>query len=71
MLLHKKSSAILAMKQFLATVKNQHGSTIKEWMSDAGGEYKLEAFNKALKNEGIKILQSAPHTPQQNGLLNA
>jgi transposase InsO family protein len=67
MLLHEKSSVILAIKQFLAAVKNQHGSTIKEWMSDARGEYKLEAFIKALKDEGIKILQSAPYTPQQNG----
>jgi transposase InsO family protein len=41
--------------------------TIKEWMSDAGGEYKLEAFLKTLKDAGISIKQSAPHTPQQNG----
>ena len=34
-------------------------------MSDAGGEYK--AFDLMLKEQGIHILQSAPHTPQQNG----
>jgi len=48
-------------------IKNQYGKTIKEWMSDAGGEYKSTAFLKALNEQGIKVLQSAPHTPQQNG----
>jgi hypothetical protein len=36
-------------------------------MLDAGGEYKSEAFLKTLKDTGISINQSAPHTPQQNG----
>jgi transposase InsO family protein len=48
-------------------VRNQYNTTIKEWMSDAGGEYKSEAFLKTLKDAGISIKQSAPHTPQQNG----
>ena len=65
--LREKSAAILALKQFMAYVKNQHNANIKEWMSDAGGEYKSDAFLKTLKDAGIKILQSAPHTPQQNG----
>jgi transposase InsO family protein len=48
-------------------VKTQHNAMIKEWMSDAGGEYKSDAFLKTLKDADIKILQSALHTPQQNG----
>ena len=36
-------------------------------MSDASGEYKSDAFLKILKDEGITVHQSAPHTPQQNG----
>jgi hypothetical protein len=36
-------------------------------MSDASGEYKSDAFLKILKDTGITVLQSAPHTPQQNG----
>ena len=66
-LLRDKASAITALKQFMAMVKNQYSTDIKEWMSDAGGEYKSDAFLKTLKDAGIKILQSAPHTPQQNG----
>jgi transposase InsO family protein len=66
-LLHKKSAAITALKQFIALVKTQYSADIKEWMSDAGGEYKSDTFLKTLKDAGIKILQSALHTPQQNG----
>jgi hypothetical protein len=62
-----KDAALGVLKQFLAMVKTQHNATVKEWMSDAGGEYKSDAFLKTLKDAGIKILQSAPHTPQQNG----
>ena len=36
-------------------------------MLDAGGEYKSNEFLNALKDNGIKVLQSAPYTPQQNG----
>ena len=36
-------------------------------MSDAGGEYKSTEFLKLLQGEGIKVLQSISHTPQQNG----
>ena len=36
-------------------------------MSNAGGEYKSNTFLKTLKDAEIKILQSALHTPQQNG----
>ena len=43
-LLRDKASALLALKQFLAMVRNQYNTTIKEWMSDAGGEYKSDTF---------------------------
>ncbi len=66
-LLCEKSAAITALKQFIMLVKTQYGADIKEWMSDAGGKSKSDAFLKTLKDVGIKILQSAPHTSQQNG----
>jgi transposase InsO family protein len=65
--LRTKAAAIFALKHFIALVKNQFGTTIKEWMSDAGGEYKSEVFLNTLKEQGIRILQSAPYTPKQNG----
>ena len=63
-LLHDKASAITALKQWLALIKNQYDSTIKEWMSDAGGEYKSDAFLKIPKDAGITVHQSVPHMPQ-------
>ena len=39
---------------------------VKQWMSDAGGEYKSDEFICTLKDNGIKVLQSVPRTPQQN-----
>jgi hypothetical protein len=66
-LLHNKALAINALIQFLAIVKNQFSNTIKSWMSNAGGEYKSDKFLTMLKDNGINILQSVPHTPQQNG----
>ena len=62
-----KSSAIGTLKQYIALVNNQFDTSIKEWMSDAGGEYKSKVFLNTLKDQGIRILQSTPYTPQQNG----
>ena len=66
-LLHSKGAAINTLKQFLALLKNQYSTTPKEWMSDAGGKYKSDEFICTLKDNSIKILQSIPHLPQQNG----
>ena len=46
-LLRQKLSAINALKDFLAMVLNQYGRTIKEWMLDAGGEYKSVMLQQA------------------------
>ena len=62
-LLCDKALAITALKQWLTLIKNQFDLTIKEWMSDAGGEYKSNAFLKHLKDAGITVLQSVPHIP--------
>jgi len=36
------------------------------WMLDTGKEYKSNAFDKDLKNRGIRIFQSISYIPQQN-----
>ena len=65
--LRTKDAALTATFQFIELVKNKFNSTIIQWMSDAGGEYKSKAFEKMLKDRGIKILQSIPYAHQQNG----
>ena len=44
----------------------QHNAHVIGWMSNAGGEYKSDLFNRALLEKEIKIYQSAPRTPMQN-----
>ena len=67
MALCSKGAAITAAKDFLEMVCVQHNVHIIGWMSDAGGEYKSDLFDRALLEKGIKIYQSAPWTPMQNG----
>ena len=60
-------SALTATCQFLQMVKMQFQVSIQGWMSNFGGEYKSAAYNDLLKGEGIRVYNSAPHVPQQNG----
>ena len=64
--LHTKDAALVATCHFLKMMSTQFKTQVEQWMSNAGGEYKSKAFNSMLKEQGICILQSAPHTPQQN-----
>jgi len=65
--LRSKAAAITAAKDFLEMVRVQHNAHVIGWMSDAGGEYKSDLFDRALLEKGIKIYQSAPRNPMQNG----
>ena len=65
--LRTKDAALPAMKQFIAMAETQYQVRIAGVMSDAGGEFKSNAFIEMLKDRGIKILQSIPHVHQQNG----
>ena len=65
--LHTKDAALTATYHFIQMVGNRFNSTIAQWMSDTGGEYKSKAFEKMLKDRGIEILQSIPYAHQQNG----
>ena len=62
-----KAAAITAAKDFLEMVHIQHNAQVVGRMSNAGREYKSKLFNRALLEKGIKIFQSAPWTPMQNG----
>ena len=67
MALRSKAVAITATKYFLEMVHIQHNVHVIGWMSDASREYKSNLFDRALLEKGIKIYQSAPWTPMQNG----
>lgn len=57
--LNAKSQVALIFPQFRLLVEKQFGFTIKNLFSDNGGEFA----------SGISWLTTAPHTPQQNGIV--
>lgn len=65
--LRKKSDAYQAILDFLAMACTQHNITVKEFMTDAGGEFKSDALLTKFKELGIKTRTSIPHMHQQNG----
>jgi len=68
-MLTSKDKAIQAIRHFLFIIENQYHASVKLWMTDTEGEYKLTAFDQILKDRGICILQSASYTPQQNSCM--
>ena len=66
-LLRKKSDTLAAFKHFVAMIKTQFNASLKELMSDFGGEYKSKDFDEFLKSSGIQTRTSVPYMHQQNG----
>ena len=64
----RKFEVIDCFRQFKAQVENQQGQTIKRFRSDGGGEYTSGEFNNLLEEAGIIREQTAPYTPEQNGV---
>src|SRR5271156_5819771 len=48
-------------------VKTQYSTSVKEFMSDFGGEFKSQEVNDLLRDLGIRICTSVSHMHQQNG----
>ena len=66
-LLKQKSDTLCAINDFLALVRMQHNALVKQFMTDAGGEYKSFNLSNKLKELGISHQMSVPHMHQQNG----
>ena len=65
-LLKQKSDTIRAIDDFLALVRTQHNALVKQFMTDAGGEYKNFNLSNKFKELGISHQMSIPHMHQQN-----
>ena len=63
--LRTKDEAYIALKQLIADVAPI--GRIKEIHSDNGGEYKSQAFETVLRDNGIRHTMTAPYSPYQNG----
>ena len=66
-LLKYKSEATDKMKEYVKYVKIRFGKTPKKIRSDGSGEYVNEQLRSFLRDEGITVETSLPHSPQQNG----
>lgn len=64
--LKQKSEVKDALKEVLVFAKTQ-GNSIKEFLSDNGGEFDNYEVRKMLKDFGVTQRLTAPYTPQQNG----
>ena len=62
------SDVLVQFNHFKAQWENQLGHRIKRFRSDRGGEYSSKAFTKLLDDSGIVCEQSAPYSPEQNGV---
>ena len=67
-LLHKKSDAFPAFKEFKAFAEKQTGYSIKALRDDKGGEYMSKEMDTWMKSHGILREHTTPATPQQNGV---
>ena len=62
----EKSNVKTVLQQMVAHAK-QHGHSVKELLSDNGGEFDNEEVRKILHKNGITQRLTAPYTPEQNG----
>jgi hypothetical protein len=67
-LLSKKSETFTFFLQYYAEVTNHHSLNINTVIFDGGGEFNSKEFTTFLKEKGIQIQVTAPHTPQQNAV---
>lgn len=67
-LLPKKSDAAERIREYCSLVKNQFGNYPKAIRSDGGGEYSSTSLKKFFADNGIVHEQTAPYSPQQNGV---
>lgn len=62
-----KSDVCEKLKEFDKLVKNEYGYSIKTLRADNGREYVNSEVQNYMKGRGIKLENTAPYTPQQNG----
>ena len=50
-------------------VENQTGRKLKCLLTDNGGQFKSKEFVKFCRERGIRREYTAPHSPEQNGII--
>jgi hypothetical protein len=67
--LAKKSSAPEFIKKIQAATKNKCGRKLRVFRTDKGGEFTSASFAEYFADPGVERHNSAPHTSQQNGMV--
>lgn len=67
-MIRRKSDAANKIKEFVNFVEKQTGKKVKAIRSDNGTEYINNNLAKFMLERGIEHQQTAPYTPEQNGL---
>ena len=66
--LKSKDKTLKTFKAFVNMIETLTGLRIRFFRSDRGGEFMSEEFTQFLEERGITRENSAPRTPQQNGV---
>lgn len=66
--LKHKSEADQEIKRYREFISTQFGKKCKAFRFEGGGKYVSKAFRNQLKEEGIRVEMTAPHSPSQNGV---
>jgi transposase InsO family protein len=66
--LKQKSEVFNCLVRFKSLVENQFSSTIKQLLTDNGGEYLSTVFQEYLSQHGILHKLTCPYTSEQNGI---
>ena len=65
----KNTSAVInCFQKFKVEIEKQYKHRIKRFRSERGGEYTRVAFSRLLTEAGIVREQTAPYSPEQNGV---
>ena len=68
-LLSTKDAAADAVKKIKAEAEKESGHALKVLRTDNGGEFTVAEFADYCAGEGVRRHFSAPHSPQQNGVV--
>lgn len=66
--LRVKSETSQKIQEYVALLQTQYGIQVKSILSDKGGEYSSNALKDWAAQKGIVLHQTAPYSPQQNGI---
>lgn len=63
----KQKSEVKDVLRHMVSHAKQQGHTIREFLSDNGGEFDCSGVREILQEAGITFRLTAPYTPEQNG----